>query len=292
MTDFRLLQLGEKNRGEVLPKGQPLPLAPGVLVTLADADGNVMVEYASGAGKADVKVDGKQVYEVAHARPLQVIEVDKARFVLMPPYGAFVQDCGDKDATAAVKKPRAKAKAVKAEPRRLRLVYVAVPAFLALLGIGLSLVPEQKPAEAVTEVAAEPEAEAGAGEEAEAGAEAEADPTSAPASAPAPAAVPVDPIVIVAPASAPAAASSPAPAYSPAPASTPAPAPAAAPATAVKALPPAREAEVRSLAESYQLEGGFDPEGAARKLKALKKQVPANARVQKDIDRALKAVGG
>ena len=159
MTDYRLLQLGKDTRGELLPKGHPTLISNGVLVTLADSDGNVMIEHSSaqGSAAADVRVDGKPVYEVAHLRPLQVVEVDGSRYVLMPPYGTFVQENSAEEAETAAPskakkvKTKAKATASKEQPRRLKLVYVAAPALLVLLGIGLSLVPEQKPAEAVTE---------------------------------------------------------------------------------------------------------------------------------------------
>lgn len=304
MTDFRLLQLGQDSRGEVLPKGQPTLLAEGVLVTLADNDGNVMIEHATGSARP-VAVDGKPVYEVAHLRPLQVIETEGKRFVLMPPYGAFIQERSGKESVqvreAKAKKTKAKAKAQASEPRRLRLIYVAPLALLAIIGAGLSLVPEQKPAEAVTEQGADEEVTTLEGEaEAEAEVEAEADvPAQASSAHPVPEVPiilnPVQPAPVEVAAAAPAAA--PAPATAPEAAPAPAPAPKAAKqaeskATEGKSLPPEREASIRSMAESYQLEGGFDPEGAQKKLRALKKQVPANARVQKDIDRALKAVGG
>jgi hypothetical protein len=58
-----------------------------------------------------------------------------------------------------------------------------------------------------------------------------------------------------------------------------------------QSLAAAKEKQIKASIESYQLEAGFDPEGAAKKLRQLKSTIPANARVQRDIDKALKGIG-
>ncbi len=294
MTDYRLLQLGAESRGEILAKGQATLLAKGVSITLADGDGNLMIEHSNGRignVTAEVAVDGVPVYEVAHARPLQVIKVENSEYVLMPPYGAFVRSRGLTPAPAVKLELAAKARevpapqiAVPAPARKRRMALLILPALIATAAAAMAIIPEKKAAPAVEQA-----------EEESGDSPAEVAPTVI---APVPA--PVAPAVVAAPAPAPAPTS--AVALSPA---EPAP---QVDVTAVAtnnikakkapedkgtgvALPQARERQIRDLAQSYQLEGGFDPEGAAKKLRALKKSVPANARVQRDLDRALKAIG-
>jgi len=59
---------------------------------------------------------------------------------------------------------------------------------------------------------------------------------------------------------------------------------------ASKSLPPEREAAVRKQIESYQLEAGFDPDAAAAKLRKLKAELPADAAIRGEVDKALKGL--
>jgi hypothetical protein len=58
---------------------------------------------------------------------------------------------------------------------------------------------------------------------------------------------------------------------------------------AVKLDSPKMEA-IQRLIESYQLESGFDPEGAKNKLKALRKKIRGNTALEREIDRVLKTI--
>jgi hypothetical protein len=59
---------------------------------------------------------------------------------------------------------------------------------------------------------------------------------------------------------------------------------------AVKRINPTKAAAIRRLIASYQLEVGFDPEGARSKLRALKSKTDGDPDLLREIDKALRSV--
>lgn len=283
-SEHRLFALAGEGQGVELAVGRAKSLAEGVTLTLADQAGNAMVEIVDGKrGSAQVTVDGAEVFEIAHCKPGQKIEVGGEAFVVLAPFGIFVQarKREAEDTPAPTPMPvRTAVRARKAPPKAKKSpLLLVVAAMVCVAGVGLAMMPgaeEPAPEPAKRVVVAKPAPKRKL--------------VQAPPPAPVPVAIPEptpEPVVVKV--------ETPAPAPVPTPDKRPK-APkvktAAAPEkpAAQTSLPPEREAAVRKQIESYQLEAGFDPDAAAMKLRKLKAELPADAAIRGEVDNALKGL--
>ncbi len=316
-AEVRLLSLSQDGESRAVAVGERHELAEGISLTVRNERGDAIIERE---GKDDeafaVSVNGgPSVLEIAHVKPLDVIDVAGKTHVVLPPFGVFVRrDAGrqEKEDRLATHFAAELARALPGhvppsaggKPNYLRLATLALAG--GVIGIFTMLYVKGKdhPRGKIPYVSAAISGEANA---------ATTPPIPEPDGAPAQATVRApDPVPVPTPPAEPVTESASVPeaevvaapvaAPDPAKASIPQPKPKAkpdkpqapAPVKVSSDTPPpalVNEGALRKDYESYRLEAGFDPEGAATKMKRLKARVPAGTKLAKDVEKALKDLG-
>lgn len=364
-TGFRLIPVEAGGAERQVEVGASVELVPGVVLRLADENGNAMVERTTNTAP-DVWIANQPVYEVAHYRAMQELKIGSACLVLLPPYGVFARDTesrSDKvarleavlgslqatDSTSKRKKTRTIIKLPVARSDMQTMQPLSNPPsaphskrtmlLLALLvpvaGLtALAVVPSKESKESTDARAIASEAQSTPRQMASdpalaalAAAPVAAQPAPAqvlpaPPAQPAPAApaettetaaVATNEMLASAPAKAqetyaevsetatqtvappPALPAPERPEYQPTAAKpdkqrSAKPAKTSSASKEASRLNPQEEQAVREKIESYQLEAGFDPEGAVKKLKVLREGLPPKVKVRADIDKAIRAI--
>lgn len=296
---IRLVNL-RTGKSTALATFAPTVLEGTVRLTIADADGNAMLERI-GKDAAKLSIDGAPVFEIAHFKPRQLIETETGAYVTLRAYDAFLRpdtaaeerlarwrqlttrarlkDMSAGEPVAQVLEAKSKRAPRQSSPRNfVRLVGGA--AILALVAAGLMLrsggdassgpSPDEMQ-EQIAKVEPPPPAPMP-----------EPEVVKAPAPAPVDAPTKVEAVVAAAkpkPVEPPKAA--------PAKAKPVAPTP---PAAAAPKLSAAKEQQIRERMESLLLEANYDPHSARRSLDALSRTVPVGSALHRDIRQAIGAI--
>lgn len=311
---------------QTIDAGECVCLAPGTSLTLADSAGNAIIEVKSERRESQVTVDGNLVLEIAHCRPNQLIAITASSFshsfVLLQPFGIYIQTDADSTNLARLtallgdalhhylpptENPESEILSLRQKISRQSLLWlglmaglatamsaaflnrhgtsdVAGPAIETTQALGL-----QTDAETPKQLqASEPNRENLYPLASNLASPAKRDSNiqrrgaslqHAPSTSTAPTSPVADSTRTTAAASTGKRSNNKGATKKKVPAEA-----------SNNPLTPRQEAEIRDKLESYQLEAGFDPEGAARKLKQLRAELPHHAPIQKEIDRTLKSL--
>lgn len=327
--DVGALRLVNLNTGKAsaLAVGVPTTLEGALRLTVADGDGNAMLERTAKGASGAVAVDGAAVFEIAHFRPMQLIETESGLYVMLRPYDLFLRrDTAPDERLARWQQllARARLKDLAAAPsptpgkaRKRRgarptsashgtnwrllgmtaaISIAATFAWLKSGGIATSGTAPDEMQEVVP-----PQVEESVPKAAESPAEAappsavrpaESEPAAPAVSTPAPAVaapvVPPAPAPLPTPPAPPSATPQPTATKSKAPAIT-APAPQAAAKTSRK-MDAADERRARQRLDALLLESNYDPHGARRQLEALSRTVINGSEIHRDIRQAINSI--